>query len=134
VATLGPGVGVTYAGIGGIADIYPLGILTVARPVAASSGATTSELEKFLLSQPEIPADLAQELQLLGNLKTTLPVPTPRGATSTSIEISGSPAVLLSDKQDDASAAIWEGSAGQVHIVAGLLDKEDLRGVAEQIR
>ncbi len=134
VATLGPGIGVTYAGIVGIANVYPLGILTVARPFATSTGATTAELEKFLLSQPEIPPDLAQELQLLGNLKTTLPVPTPRGASSTSIEVSGYPAVLLSDKQDDASAAVWEGAGGRVHIVAGLLDKEDLRGVAEQIR
>ena len=134
VATLGPGIGVTYAGVGGIARLYPLGILTVARPLATSSRATTSELEKFLLSQPEIPPDLAQELQLLGNLKTTLPVPTPEGASSTSIEVSGFPAVLLSDKQNDASAAIWEGAGGEVHIVAGLLDKQDLHSVAEQIR
>ena len=134
VATLGPGIGVTYAGTTGLGNIYPLGILTVARPLATSTGATTSQLEKFLLSQPEIPPDLAQELQLLGNLKTTLPVPTPRGASSTSTEISGSPAVLLSDKSNDASAAIWEGASGEVHIVAGLLDKEDLRSVAEQVR
>jgi hypothetical protein len=134
VATLGPGIGVTYAGTSGLGNIYPLGILTVARPLATSTGATTSQLEKFLLSQPGIPPDLAQELQLLGNLKTTLPVPTPRGASSTSTEISGSPAVLLSDKSNDASAAIWEGASGEVHIVAGLLDKEDLRSVAEQVR
>ena len=62
VATLGPGIGVTYAGTSGLGNIYPLGILTVARPLATSTGATTSELERFLLSQPGIPPDLAQEL------------------------------------------------------------------------
>ena len=98
VATLGPGIGVTYAGDSALGNIYPLGILTVARPLVTSSGATTGQLEKFLLSQPEIPPDLAQGLQLLGNLKSTLPIPAPRGANSTSTEIAGSPAVLLSDR------------------------------------
>jgi hypothetical protein len=134
VATLGPGVGVTYGGTTGGLGINPLGILTIARPLATSTGATTNQLEKFLLSQPGIPPDLAHELGLLGNLKTTLPVPTPQGAKSSSIKIAGSPAVLLADKSDDASAAIWEAPNGEVHIVAGLLDSQDLRSVAEQIR
>ncbi len=134
VATLGPGAGVTYAGTTGGLGIYPLGILTIARPVATSTGATTNQLEKFLLSQPGIPPDLARELGLLGNLKTTLPVPTPEGAKSSSINIGGSPAVLLTDKPNDASAAIWEAPSGEVHIVAGLLDGQDLRSVAEQVR
>jgi hypothetical protein len=134
VATLGPGIGITYSGTSAFGNVYPLAILTVARPLATSSGATTSQLERFLLSRPEIPPDLAQGLQLLGNLKSTLPVPTPRGANSTKTEIAGYPAVLLSDKSNDASAVVWESANGEVHIVAGLLDKEDLRSVAEQVR
>jgi hypothetical protein len=110
VATLGPGIGVTVAGVTGMGNLYPLAILTVARPLVTSTGSTTSELEKFLLSQPGIPPDLVQELGLLGNLKTTLPIPTPRGASSSSIEIAGSRAVLLSDKANDAAAAIWDGA------------------------
>ncbi len=133
MATIGPGIGVTYAGTTSGTSIYPLAVLTMARPLATSTGATTGELEKFLLSQPGIPSDLAQELTLLGNLKTTLPVPTPKGANSTSIEIAGSPAVLLADKSNDASAAIWEDPNGEVHLVAGLLDSEDLRRVAQQV-
>jgi hypothetical protein len=132
-ATLGPGIGVTYAGTTGALGISPLGILTIARPLASSTGATTSRLEKFLLSQPGIPPDLARELELLGNLKTTLPVPTPRGSNSTSITIGGSPPVLLADKFNDASAAIWEAANGEVHVVAGLLGSQDLRSVAEQV-
>jgi hypothetical protein len=132
-ATVGPGIGVTYSGDVAGTSFYPLGILTIARPVVTSSGATTSELEKFLLSQPGIPPDLTRELQLLGNLQTTLPVPTPRGTNSATIEIGGSPAVLLADKANDASAAIWEATNGEVHIVAGLLDEQDVRSVAEQV-
>ena len=133
VVTLGPGIGATYAGTAGGMGFYPLGIVTIARPLATSTGTTTAQLEKFLLSQPEIPPDLAQEIRLLGNLETTLPIPTPPGANASSIDIGGSPAVLVTDKSNDASAAIWEGPSGDVHIVAGLLDREDLRSVAEQI-
>jgi hypothetical protein len=105
----------------------------MARPLATSTGATTSQLEKFLLSQPGIPPDLARELALLGNLKTTLPVPTPRGANSTSFKVGRSPAVLLADALDGVSAAIWEAPSHQVYILAGLLDSQDLRRVAEQV-
>ncbi len=72
VATLGPGIGVTYAGTSALGNIYPLGILTVARPLATSARATTSQLEKFLLSQPGTPPYLAQELQLLVELLRAL--------------------------------------------------------------
>ncbi|HTT92514.1 MAG TPA: hypothetical protein VMF65_23375 [Acidimicrobiales bacterium] len=133
VATLGPGIGVTYAGATAGTGIDPLAILTMARPVATSTGATTSQLEKFLLSQPGMPPGLAQELQVLGNLQTTLPVPAPRGANSATIQVGGSPAVLLTDKGNDAAAAIWEAANGEVHIVAGLLNGQDLRSVAEQV-
>jgi hypothetical protein len=131
--TLGPGIGVTYAGAAGGTGFYPLGILTIARPLATSTGATSEQLEEFLLSQPGMPPDLAQELRLIGNWKTTLPIPTPTGANSSSIVIGGSPAVLITDKSNDASAAIWESNTGDVHIVAGLLDGEDLQSVAQQI-
>ena len=72
--------------------VGPLAILTVAQPIATSTGATTSQIENFLLSRPGVPADLAEEIRLLGNLQTTLPIPTPPGASSESVKIDGSPA------------------------------------------
>ncbi|MGA8295578.1 MAG: hypothetical protein WB770_00875, partial [Acidimicrobiales bacterium] len=116
-----------------ISDIGPLAILTAARPIATSTGATTSEIETFLLSRPGVPADLAAEIRLLGNLQSTLPIPTPPGANSESTEIDGSRAVVLVDNGNSASGAIWEDHSGVVHAVAGLLSKGDLLGVAQQI-
>ena len=133
VVSLGPGVAVSYSGATTIDGIGPLGILTVAQPIVTSNGATTSELENFLLSRPGVPADLAAEIRLLGNLQTTLPIPTPPGATSESTEIDGSSAVVVVDNSNAASEAIWEDHSGVVHAVAGLLDKEDLLSVAQQI-
>ena len=133
VVSLGPAVAVSYSGATTIDDIGPLAILTVAQPIATSTGATTSQIENFLLSQPGVPADLAAEIRLLGNLQTTLPIPTPPGASSESTEIDGSPAVVVADNSNAASGAIWEDRKGVVHAVAGLLDKEDVLSVAQQI-
>jgi hypothetical protein len=133
LVSLGPAVAVSYSGATTIDDIGPLAILTVAQPIATSTGATTSQIENFLLSQPGVPADLAAEIRLLGNLQTTLPIPTPPGASSESTEIDGSPAVVMADNSNAASGAIWEDRKGVVHAVAGLLDKEDVLSVAQQI-
>jgi len=70
----------------------------MALPVATSTGANTAQLESFVLSQPGIPSDLAQEIRLLGNLQTTLPVPTPPGAAESSVVVNGQPAVLLAEE------------------------------------
>jgi len=133
VVTLGPALAVSYAGTTDGTGIDPLGILTVAQPIATSTGATTSQIENFLLVRPGVPADLAEEIRLLGNLQTTLPIPTPPGASSESVKIDGSPAVALTDKANAASGAIWEDHSGTIHAVAGLLGKEDLLSVAQQI-
>jgi hypothetical protein len=133
VVSLGPAVAVSYSGATTIDDIGPLAILTVAQPIVTSTGATTNQIENFLLSQPGVPADVAAEIRLLGNLQTTLPIPTPPGASSESTEIDGSPAVVVVDNSNVASGAIWEDHKGVVHAVAGLLDKEDVLSVAQQI-
>ena len=133
VVNLGPAIAVSYSGSSTLHDIGPLGIVTAAQPIATSSGASTSEIEDFLLSRPGVPADLAEEVRLLGNLQTTLPIPTPSGTNSASTVINGSPAIVLSDNSNAASGAIWEDHNGIVHAVAGLLDKGDLLGVAQQI-
>ena len=54
-----------------------LAIATMRRPTAQSTGASLSQIEAFLLGQPGIPPQLAEEVRLLGDLRTTLPVPVP---------------------------------------------------------
>ncbi len=130
--TLGPAVIVTYGTPLG-QGLPGLGVVAMARPVATSTGATISELESFLLSRPGIPPDLAREIRLLGNLQTTLPVPTPPGASEDSAVVHGQPAVVLAEDGGLASGVIWEDAQGIVHAVAGPLDQEDVLGVARQI-
>jgi hypothetical protein len=130
--TIGPAVIVTYGSPLG-QGLPGLGVVAMARPVATSTGATTAQLESFVLAQPGIPADLAEEIRLLGNLQTTLPVPTPPGAAESSVVVNGQPGVLLAEDGGLASGVIWEDVQGIVHAVAGPLDQEDVLGVAQQI-
>jgi hypothetical protein len=130
--TLGPAVVVTYGSPLG-QGLPGLAVVVMARPSATSTGASASELESFLLSQPGIPSNLAQEIRLLGNLQTTLPVPTPPGATESSVVINNEPAVLLAENGGIAAGVIWEDAQGIVHAVAGPLNQEDVLGVARQI-
>jgi len=128
----GPGVVVDYAGSTG-ADVPILGIATMRRPTARSTGATITQIEAFLLSQPGVPPQLAEEVRLLGDLRTTLPVPVPPGASVRSVQVAGWPGVLLADPSNAAAAVVWEDGRGLLHAVVGILDSQDVLNVADQL-
>jgi hypothetical protein len=128
----GPAVVVQYAGAGGV-GIAPLAVATMRRPTAHSSGASLGQIEAFLLDQPGFPPELAEEVRLLGDLRTTLPVPVPSGASVHSVQVGGWPGVLLADSANAASAVVWEDGRGLLHVVAGLLDTQDVMNVADQL-
>jgi hypothetical protein len=131
--TAGPAIAVQYNGASGGSNLVTLAIVAARRPVASSTGATASQLETFLLSRPGMPADLVQEIRLLGNPASILPVPVPSGLWEDKEQIGGAPAILITDPSGFASGVIWESRDGIVHAVGGLLDKEDVFGVARQI-
>jgi hypothetical protein len=128
----GPAVLVEY-GSAGARGLPSLGVLTFPRPTAVSSGATTNQIEAFLLSQPGVPPALAEELRLLGDLGTTLPVPVPPGTAARSVQVGTFPGVLVSDPSNAASGVVWEDAHGMLHVVAGLLDRQDVLNVADQL-
>jgi hypothetical protein len=132
VLEAGPAVLVEYGSASGI-DLPTLAVLTMPRPTGVSSGATMSQIEAFLLSQPGIPPALAEEVKLLGDLGTTLPIPVPSGASVRSVQVGGSPGVLVADASQAAAGVIWEDGGGTVHVVAGLLDPQGVLNVADQI-
>ncbi|MDQ6821977.1 MAG: hypothetical protein M3076_16830 [Actinomycetota bacterium] len=128
----GPAVLVEYAAANGI-GLPPLGVATMPRPTARSTGASISQVEAFLLNQPGIPPALAEEVRLLGDLRTILPVPVPAGASVRSVQVAGWPGVLLADASSAAGAVVWEDGRGMLHVVAGILDSHDLLSVAAQL-
>ncbi len=128
----GPAVLAEYAAANGTEQPV-LGVATMPRPTARSAGASLSELEAFLLDQPGIPPQLAEEIRLLGDLRTILPVPVPPGASVRSVQVAGWPGVLLADSSNAAAGVIWEDGRGMLHIVVGIVDSQDLLNVADQL-
>ena len=128
----GPAVIAEYGGTNGV-NAPTLGVATMRSPTARSTGATIGEIEAFLLRQPGLPPQLAEEIRLLGDLRTTLPVPVPAGASERSVQIAGRPGVLLTDASNAASAVVWDDGAGMLHAVVGLLDANDVLNVAGQL-
>jgi hypothetical protein len=128
----GPVVVAQYGGTTGT-DVPTLAVATMPRPTGLSTGASLAQIEAFLLGQPGIPPALAEEVRLLGDLRTTLPVPVPSGAAVRSVQIAGWPGVLLADSSDAAAAVVWEDGRGMLHVVAGILDTHDVLNVANQL-
>jgi hypothetical protein len=128
----GPAVVALYTGTGG-ANVPTLGIATMRRPTAQSAGASLSQIEAFLLGQPGIPPQLAEEIRLLGDLRTTLPVPVPSGASARSVQVNGRPGILLADSSNAAAGVVWEDGRGLLHVVVGILDSQDVLNVANQL-
>jgi hypothetical protein len=128
----GPAVLAEYAAASGT-DLPTLGVATMPRPTAVSTGATMSQIEAFLLNQPGIPPELVEEVRLLGDLGTTLPVPVPPGASVRSVQVAGWPGVLVADSSNAAAGVVWEDGRGTLRVVAGILDSQDVLNVADQL-
>ena len=128
----GPAVLAEYAATSGT-ELPTLGVATMPRPTAHSTGASLSQIEAFLLSQPGIPPQLAEEIRLLGDLRTTLPVPVPRAPRFARCRSRGWPGVLLADSSNAAAGVVWEDGSGMLHVVAGILDSQDVLNVAGQL-
>ncbi len=133
VITAGPAIAVQYGGTSGSTGLPTLAIVAARRPVASSTGASARQLETFLLSRAGLPSGLTEELRLLGNPSTILPVPVPSGLWEQQTSIGGATAVLVTDPDAFASGVIWENRSGVVYGVGGLLDKEDVLSVARQV-
>ena len=50
-----------------------------------------------------------------------------------SVQVAGWPGVLLADPSNAAAGVIWEDGRGMVHVVAGILDSQDVLNVADQL-
>lgn len=128
----GPAVLAAYGSAGGL-GLPTFAVLTMPRPTAQSSGASLAQIESFLLSRPGLPGQLAEEVRLLGDLSTTLPVPVPAGASVHSVQVHGSAGVLVSDASRSVSGLVWEDPHGMLHLLAGLVSPQDLLRVAGEL-
>ena len=79
-----------------------------------------SQIEAFMLAQPGIPPQLAEEIRLLGDVQTTLPVPVPSGASVRSVACRRLAGRARSPTPSNAATGVvWEDGSGMLHVVAG---------------
>ncbi|HVA20722.1 MAG TPA: hypothetical protein VNN74_01305 [Candidatus Micrarchaeia archaeon] len=118
----GPGVVAVYGGGGSLLPGVPsLALAAVRAPTIDTAGATLAELEAYLLRLPGLSSPLRQAVRALADPGATLPIPVPSGLLRSQVaQVSGHPAVLLTDGSGLVSAVVWEGG-GLVRAVGGLL-------------
>lgn len=102
-------------------------------PTAESTGAPLPVLRDALLSLPGMPPALAEQLRAVTSDGTTLPIPVPQDEfSSTSTEVRGAPATLLTSHDGTLNGVVWV-SDGVVRLVAGPLSSDEVMSVADDL-
>ena len=134
VVTAGPAISITYgepdkSGSGNALVVVVAKALTV-----ASDGASVSELQAYLLSQPGISPALAAQIRAIGDPTSTLPVPIPVAqATSKTVSVHGTSGLFIGDSTGLGSGVIWQQN-GLVYLVGGTLTESQTLTVANSLR
>ena len=100
-------------------------------PTVDSNGATTAQLEDYLLSQPGVPPELAAQVRAIKDPSTTLPIPIPKGlATTESAQVNGTPATLI--KAVLGAGVVWVKN-GVIYAVGGQLTPDQVLAIATSL-
>jgi predicted anti-sigma-YlaC factor YlaD len=101
-------------------------------PTVDSTGATATELEDYLLSQPGVPPDIAAQIKAIKDPSTTLPIPIPKGlATTEQVQVNGVPGLLI--KAVLGAGVVWEGKNGVIYAVGGQLTPDQVLAIATSL-
>jgi hypothetical protein len=97
-------------------------------PTVDSTGATTSQLEDYLLSQPGVPPDIAAQVRAIQHPETTLPIPIPKGlATTEPVQVNGVSGLLI--KAVLGAGVVWVKN-GVIYAVGGQLTPDQVLAIA----
>lgn len=103
-------------------------------PTVHSDGVPFPAARDYLLSLPMLPADLVSQLRGFSGDGTTLPLPvSPEHLTSTTADVNGAPATVLTSRNGVMSGVVWVAD-GAVTALAGSLHGGELLSVAEGLR
>ena len=98
-----------------------------------SDGATVSEIQAYLLSQPSVSPELAAQIRAMGDPASTLPVPVPMGqASAKNVNVHGTKGLFIGDSTGLGSGVLWQQN-GLVYIVGGTLTEAETIAVANSL-
>jgi hypothetical protein len=100
-------------------------------PTVDSSGASTAQLEDYLLSQPGVPPEIAAQVRAIKDPSTTLPIPIPKGlATTESVQINGTSGLLI--RAVLGAGVVWVKN-GVIYAVGGQLTPDEVLAIATSL-
>jgi len=100
-------------------------------PTVDSNGASTAQLEDYLLSQPGVPPELAAQVRAIKDPSTTLPIPIPKGlATTESVQVNGTSGLLI--KAVLGAGVVWVKN-GVIYAVGGQLTPDQVLAIATSL-
>ncbi|GIH26312.1 hypothetical protein Aph01nite_46220 [Acrocarpospora phusangensis] len=115
----------------------PVPALVVARavaPTAASSGVPFETARDYLLSLRILPENVASQLRAFSSDGMTLPLFTSvEQLASTAADVGGVPATVLTSRDGAMAAVVWV-IDGNITVVAGSLDADEVLSVARELR
>jgi hypothetical protein len=121
-------------GLGATTTQFSMPTLVIAQtrvPTVDSTGATSMQLEDYLLSQPGVPPDFAAQIKALKDPSTTLPIPIPKGfATTENVQVNGVQGVLI--KAVLGAGVVWQKN-GVIYAVGGQLTPDQVRAIATSL-
>jgi hypothetical protein len=127
----GPGVAQIWSSSAGVPALV---VGRAVAPQAFSSGVPFATVRDYLLLLPGLPADVAAQLRTYTADGSTLPLPVPADEVSTSAaQVHGIPATLLTTRDRALAALLWV-DQGEVTVVAGSLDADELLAIARDLR
>ena len=127
----GPGVAQIWRSSSGVPALL---VGRAIAPTAFSSGVPFETLRDYVLSLPGLPDDVAAQLRTFTADGSTLPLPVPTDrATTSSAEVNGQPATVLTARDKSMAAVVWV-KDGLVTVVAGSLDRDEVLSVARELR
>ena len=117
-----------------VSDMPTLAIVEAVAPRLYSTGATTREIEGYLLSMPGVAPQLADEIRAIGDPSTTMPIPVPIDkAYSQYVTVDGTRGLAVGDNTGVGGIIVWQKN-GIVYGVGGGLPQRTLMEIAQSLR
>ncbi|HET9342108.1 MAG TPA: hypothetical protein VFO25_04200 [Candidatus Eremiobacteraceae bacterium] len=117
-----------------ISNLPPLVVVEAVAPRVYSTGATTREIEDYLLAMPGVAPQLADEIRAIGDPSTTMPIPVPIDKSySQQVAIDGAQGLAIGDNTGVGGMIVWQKN-GIVYGVCGGMQQRQLMEIAQSLR
>jgi hypothetical protein len=132
ILTGGPALMVAYGSESQGGAVLVVGVAQA--PTVSSDGASVSEIQAYLLSQPSVSPALAAQIRAMGDPATTLPIPIPVGqAAAMNVNVHGVTGLFVGDSTGLGSGVLWQQN-GLVYVVGGTLTEAEILAVANSLK